>query len=123
MRHLSFAQDMEKDVTLPLRERGILPIHVISFFIEEFVKEYSHEIAMRSSVYSVYDQHYWMRFSLEDKVPELFKEEAKDLTMAEMETKLIDAVMDILNPTILIYGKPMMLKNIPPLNYLDLIYE
>lgn len=123
MRHLSFERDREKDVTLPLRERGIWAISVISFFVDEFVKEYSQAIESRTMIHDKYHQMYWLRFALEDKVPELFKKEAEDLTMAEMETKLIDAVMDIFNPIILIKGKPVMITGIPPLNYLDLIYE
>lgn len=110
MRHLSFLEDSEKDVTLPLRERGIWAVSVISFFMEEFVNEYSEAIESRTMIHDKYDQMYWLRFSLQDKVPELFKQEAEELTMAEMETKLINAVMDIFNPIILI-------------NYLDLIYE
>ena len=123
MRHLSFLEDSEKDVTLPLRERGIWAISVISFFIKEFVKEHSQSIESITMIHDKYDQIYWLKFSLEGKVPELFKEEAEALTMAEMETKLIDAVMDISNPTILIRGKPVMLENIPPITYLDLVYE
>lgn len=123
MRHLSFLEDSEKDVTLSLRERGILAVYVISFFMEEFVKEYSQAIESRTMIHDAYHQMYWLRFSLEDKVPELFKEEAEDLTMAEVETKLINAVMDIFNPIVLINGMPVMITGIPPFTYLDLIYE
>lgn len=123
MRHLSFLEDSEKDVLIPLKERGIWAISVISFFIEEFVKEYSQAIESRTRIHDKYDQIYWMRFSLEYKAPELFKEEAEALTMAEVEDKLINAVMDIFNPIILINGKPVMITGISPFTYLDLIYE
>ena len=124
MRHLSFAKDFEKDVTLSLKERGILAITVIGFFIEEFIKEYSKEIEERTNINSAYDQHYWLLFTLQDKVPELFcHEKAEAFTMAEVEKKLVDAVMDIFNPTVMINGKPFMIKRIPPFTYLDLIYE
>lgn len=121
MRHLSFEHDKCKDVTLPLRERGILPSYVISFFIEEFVKEYTNEIESKFRIHGVYDQQYWMRFSLEWKVPDLFKEEAKDLTMAEVEQRLINAVEDIFNPIFIIDGKPVMCVRVFP--FIDLKYE